>query len=444
MRPTKTSARRLALALCDRLNEIYCPGRGNLMLDPEVPDVPAKGRGYDALPDLGSLVVAGSTNLASPSMMAHMDVSPHPAAALSDAIVSALNNNLLFRELSPVASRIEESLVALFTDALDLDRRWTGTFVSGGSLASLTALFAACGGFGDRQRRDEQRLYVSESVHSSITKAAAVLGLAAPHVILVPSDSTGRMKVGALEQSLAANRGHLSIVVGILGSTLHGAVDSLAGLGHTAMKHGAWFHIDAVYGGALAFSRRNRALLEGLELADSMALGPQKWMYVPRLCALLLIKGRDCFDASLGMDLPYSVTGEQHRGKWGLQGSRRADAVTLWLMLQVVGTNQIGEFIDRSIDLTAKFHDLPQASEVYEPIHDPQLNLQCFRARKGWSGTSAEALHWRLTQELGPCVSLVHWRGEPLLRSVLLSPATELADLENLLAALTRMGRTAR
>ena len=436
MRLSKKTARRLALEMCEQFDEIYRPVGPIPTSLPELPEVPVEARGYDVLPELWSLVVAGSSRLASPLMMGHMDSAPHPAAALSDAIVSALNNNLLFRELSPIASGIEESLVELFVDALRLGRGWTGTFVSGGSLANLTALFAACGGFSDRQSRDQCRFYVTDSVHTSVMKAAAVLGIAPEHVIVVQSDATGRMSDGALDQCLAIRQGCRNIVVGMLGSTIHGAVDPLAGLGRTARRHGAWFHVDAIYGAALAFSRRNRRLLEGLNLADSMVLGPQKWMYVPRLSSVLLVKGQDRFDERLGMDLPYSATGEPHRGKWGLQGSRRADAVTLWLMLQVVGTRRVGELVDDSVELAGEFHRLLQSSHEFEPTHIPQLNLQCFRRRGGWLGSSAASMHRRLTERRGPWVSLSQWRGEFLFRSVLLSPGTGVAELETLLATL--------
>ena len=102
-----------------------------------------QGGGLDALPEVWADMVAGSAKLASPWCMGHMDTAPHPAAcaprgqlpgatrpvvaslcrpallllllptigvlrALPDALVSSLNNNLLFREISPLASVVEE------------------------------------------------------------------------------------------------------------------------------------------------------------------------------------------------------------------------------------------------------------------------------------------------------------------------------------------------
>lgn len=143
----------------------------------DLPSISSAGQGLSAAPELWRLVAEGSAKLGSALMMGHMDTAPHPIAALSDALVSATNNNLLFRELSPIASRIEEAVLEHTIARLDLGENWDGTFVSGGSIANLTALFAACGGFADTSRRADTRLFVPAHSHASIRKAAAVLGV---------------------------------------------------------------------------------------------------------------------------------------------------------------------------------------------------------------------------------------------------------------------------
>ena len=92
-----------------------------------------RGCGMAGLPALWDRIVAGSTKLASPWMSGHMDSAPHPAAALTQALVSALNNNLLFRELSPFASQVEDDLSDFFCRQLELSDDWLGIFASGGS-----------------------------------------------------------------------------------------------------------------------------------------------------------------------------------------------------------------------------------------------------------------------------------------------------------------------
>ena len=444
MKLSEEASRLLSESLCDQLENIYAHGRPIPRELPVLPDFPKEGRGYRSLPELWSLVVAGSARLASPVMMGHMDTAPHPAAALSDAIVSALNNNLLFRELSPIASQIEEGLISLFVERLGLGDGWAGTFASGGSLANLTALFAACGGFAEPGGRDRVRIYVTDSIHASVKKAAAILGMTPGQVIIVASDEIGRMVPEVLDASLQGNGGCQNIVVGVLGSTIHGAVDPLDQIGKIAGKHGAWFHVDAIYGGALSLSSRNRSFLAGIDRADSVVLGPQKWMYVPRLSAMVLVKDRERFDRSLGVDLPYSATGETHRGKWGLQGSRRADAVTLWLTLQTVGLDGIAEMIDGSIAMAKDFYELLRSDEVFRSTHAPDLNLVCFKPRQKTGDEAMTRFHRELTETGGPWVSLSRWRGELLFRAVLLSPETREAELRALLKTLAQIIEQAR
>ena len=115
----------------------------------------------EALPGLWQEIVERSTRRAEPTMLGHMDTAPHPVAALTDCVVSALNNNLLFRELSPFASQIEEGVIEAFAQRLGLPVSSTGTFCSGGAIANLTALVVACGGFENIESRDRVRLHVS-------------------------------------------------------------------------------------------------------------------------------------------------------------------------------------------------------------------------------------------------------------------------------------------
>lgn len=249
---------------------------------------------------------------------------------------------------------------------------------------------------------------------------------------MLPGDDVGRPDPDALDDALATDHSRRRIVVGVLGSTIHGAVDPIARLGAVAARHGAWFHIDAIYGGALAYSNLRREFLQGIASADSIVVGPQKWLYVPRLSSILLVRGRSRFDGRLGTDLPYSSTGEQHRGKWGLQGSRRADAVTLWLLLQVLGTASIGRMIDDGIERARQLHAILRSDGILEPTHAPDLNLQCFRPIAPISEHRMRAAHQRLAEIGGPWVSLSRWRDELIFRSVLLSPRTDLTHLHRL------------
>ena len=428
----------LASTLGRTLETIYRPATGRVIpSETQVTSIlPEEGVGAEALPGLWQEIVERSTRLAEPTMLGHMDTAPHPVAALTDCVVSALNNNLLFRELSPFASQIEEGLIEAFAQRLGLPVSSTGTFCSGGSIANLTALFVACGGFENIESRDRVRLHVSECHHASVMKAAAVLGIPKAHILVMPGDDTGRCQPSALDEQLSRHAGLHNIVAVVAGSTIHGAIDPLAEIGAICRRHDAWFHVDAIYGGALCFSGQHRHHLAGVDVADSVVIGPQKWMYVPRVCAVVLFRAGAEHDARFGVSLPYSVTGAAHRGQWGLQGSRRADALTLWTLLQVIGTRALGLQIDSAMALTEAFHGRLVDRMMTEPAHRPELNLQCFSLNGVTAEDKITARHRRMTTDAPGWFSLSRWRDRLYFRAVLLPPETTLTQLDELLSAL--------
>jgi len=143
---TADRLRELLSSLAERLAATISPSRPLPEAVPTPASIPEVGLGITALNDLWSEIVSGSAMLGCPGMIGHMNTAPDPIASLTDALVSQLNNNLIFEELSPVASQIEELLIKEFATRLNLPAETTGTFCSGGSLANLTALFAAVGG----------------------------------------------------------------------------------------------------------------------------------------------------------------------------------------------------------------------------------------------------------------------------------------------------------
>lgn len=418
--PDKETFAQLASELVEVLDGIYTAKRPIPDTCQTLPDIPAIGGGAAALPELWQTIVDGSTNLASPYMSGHMDTAPHPYGVLTQTLVSALNNNMLFRELSPIASDIEENLITLFGERLGLSTDWGGTWASGGSIANLTALFAAVGGYSDTSRRDLVHMLLPASGHASLKKAAAILGIPPTQIHYLQCDDAGRIDVDVLKQSLSAlPKDARPVVVSVLGTTIHGSVDRINDIATLCQQYGAWHHVDAIYSGALMFSTTHRHFLKGLDRADSIVLGPQKWMYVPRVSAVVMIKGRDHFDETLGIAMPYSISGESHRGFWGIQGSRPADAVVLWALLQTLGMDAMGEMVDRSIALTQEFHTLLNGTRYFTPTHTPDLNLQTIRPTTGHNVMDIQS---KLHEHGGLWASVSDWNGERLLRTVLLSP----------------------
>src|SRR5207244_8048856 len=92
-------------------------------------------------------------------------------------------------------------------------------------------------------------------------------------------------------------------IVGVAGTTSTGVIDALPELAMIARENDCWFHVDAAYGGALAFSDKHEEKLRGIESANSITFDPHKWMFVPFACGATLVRDggnvlRDSFDIS--------------------------------------------------------------------------------------------------------------------------------------------------
>ncbi|MDX1973159.1 MAG: pyridoxal-dependent decarboxylase [Candidatus Sumerlaeia bacterium] len=405
------------------LEELYQRKHVFPQSDPIVRPIAEAGLASSEFGSLWKQALDASTVLLSEEQFGHMDTFVHPVAAVSDALIGALNNNPLWREISPYASAVEEYLVAEFRQRLGLDAEAQGIFCSGGSLANLTGYFAGCGGFDSDLERDNVWFFCSEAAHASVKKSAAVLGISKSRRCLIPCDNEGRLDPQALRKEMAtvARKDRRLIINAVVGSTLHGAVDPLQEIAQIAQEFCAWLHVDAVYGGNLCYSPTHSGLLKGIERADSLSFAPQKWMFVPRLCAMVYVRSAENFHSALRWPMSYSASGNDSRGQWGIQGSRRPDALTLYFTLQALGTRQLGEWIDASVQHTRDFHDFLNRSKLFQPLHQPQMNLQLFDLG---DGSRNRAFQEELTKRNGPWVSLARWRNRDVLRAVLLHPDT--------------------
>ncbi len=222
-----------------------------------------------------------------PRFLAFIPGTPTVVAAIADM---ALSPAMIFG-----GSRLEAGMVL---DAEDAALRWLadaagfpasaqGTFVSGGSIANLSALVAARGNRHAAPRR--QVIVAGASAHSSMAAAARIMGCdlcAAP-----PADDHGRLTGATLAAALEGRDPEdVVAVVATAGATNNGAVDDLAGVAEVCTARGIWLHVDGAYGGAALLSPRTRPLFDGIERADSFIVNPHKWLYAPFDCAAVLYR----------------------------------------------------------------------------------------------------------------------------------------------------------
>jgi L-2,4-diaminobutyrate decarboxylase len=383
-------------------------------LEQPLPDTAA------ALEELEGLYLRDAIYFHDPKYAAHLNCPVVIPALVGEAILSAVNSSMDTWDQSAGATMIERRLIDWTAERLQLGQNADGIFTSGGSQSNFQALLIArnhaaaglrlgAGNTGNTKAAgntgnagtggnpalrlpallEKLRIFTSEDSHFSIRKSASMLGLGYDAVVSVPCDTHHRMDPAALASALAqAHEAGLvpMAVVATAGTTDFGAVDPLAELAALARAYGAWFHIDAAYGGGLMVSGRYRQLLDGTGLADSVTVDFHKTFFQPVSSSALLLREASMLshvtyhadylnpESAARAEIPNQVDKS-------IQTTRRFDALKLWLTLRIMGADAIGALFDEAIDLATRVGEVLAEDPDFELAAQPQLSTLVFRYR---------------------------------------------------------------
>jgi glutamate/tyrosine decarboxylase-like PLP-dependent enzyme len=414
-------------------------------LDPSLPETP---QSEAVLLSQLQTVIAGSINPAHPGYIGHMDPLPTTVSVLSDLVIGALNNNMFSVELSPMLSRLEFQVLQQIAAYFGLGDQAGGVLVSGGSLANLQAIAVArnlkLGSMhqGLTHLNKKPVILASEVAHTSLVKAAMVLGLGTEAVIPVAVNANSQMDPGDLIAHIEQAKSSQQIpfcVVATAGTTTTGNIDPLPAIAKIAHEYDLWFHVDAAYGGSILFSPEHRHRLTGIEQADSITFNPQKWLYVTKVCAMILFREIDLLNHSFRIQAPYmqSFPDVPNLGDMTLQGTRHPDILKFWLSLQQIGLSGYAELINQSYHLTEYFLKAVKIRPYLELASEPDMNLICFRSTPTWiPADNWDAwntyLQIQLLKSGSIFLSLPLYRQHRWLRAVLLNPFTDKTIIDQL------------
>ena len=381
----------------------------------------------DVLEEVRSQILPRTVNFQNPRYMGHMDSVPVAITIWADALVSAINNNMLSYELSPIFTQIEAQLMQWFGKLFGMGTNCFGTLTAGGSLANISAILLARNWKQPLSKTlgNSNKLvaFVSDAAHTSFEKAMNVIGVGKENLVRVPTNHRGEIILDELEaaiQKTIREGKQPFFVAAIAGTTVTGAVDSIYSVGQIAKKYDCWFHIDAAYGGAGIFTPKLQPIFQGCELADSMTFNPQKWLWVARTCAMLLVKDKQHLIDGFDGELPYMDDQTLNFGNLNLQGTRRTDSLKLWMALKTMGISGCRYLVERSLDLSDNLRQWVDTSPELELVCEPTLNIICLKSTNPKLTNTALRQQWIDEGKLW--LSLPLWKGDRILKAVVLHP----------------------
>jgi aromatic-L-amino-acid decarboxylase len=341
----------------------------------------------------------------SPHYFGQFNPAPLAIGVWADALCSALNQNAGAWRNGPTSALIEAQVIGWLCELMGYGPGAFGVLASGGSEANLIALKCArdkaAGDICDQGARalpNDLTVYTSEQCHFSVERSLDILGLGRRSLRKIATDERFHIRLDLLRAAIEKDRseGRLPIcIVGIAGTTSTGVIDPLPELAAIAHENNCWFHVDAAYGGGLAFSDQHKHKLQGIELANSITFDPHKWMFVPFACGTTLVRDggkvlRDSFDMSpeyLSEDRGFADA-QYDFFRYGQMGTRRFNALKLWMAFKSMGKVGYAETTERHIELTEYFAARLDALADFARVGEIETAVCCFR----YSPASVRAL----------------------------------------------------
>lgn len=363
-------------------------------------------------------------------------------SVVADAIVSSCNVFAGSWLSGSGAAQMETNTIRWLSEAYGLPAQAGGHFLSGGSHASLTALMLA------REERLDGDLargtaYCSDQTHASVARAFRILGIPTGNLRTLASDDHYRLPVAALRRAItddrAAGRKPFCVVANA-GTTSTGAVDPIAGIAEVCRAEHLWLHIDGAYGAAAALYLDE--LKQSLCLADSLAMDPHKWLFQPLEIGCVLVRDGALLPKHFTMHADYfdNLGAGRSYLEEGMQLTRAARTLKLWMSLQVFGIDAFRAAIARGLEIAREVERRVRAGDTFEIVTPAELGIVTFRVRgRVDRGAALIDLCTQLRDSGFAMLSTTRLRGEQVLRMCTINPRTTDEDIAQTLARLERL-----
>jgi aromatic-L-amino-acid/L-tryptophan decarboxylase len=367
-------------------------------------EAPPKGEPFETmLRDMENLILPGITHWQSPNFFAFFPANTSFPSMLGELLSAGLGVQGMLWATSPACTELETHVLDWMVEMLRLPQKFSSKGSGGGviqdtaSSASLCALLAArerATHFASNDRGCDGKLvaYTSSQAHSSIEKAVKIAGVGRENLRLVGVDDAFAMRPDALALEIEHDRSAGRIpcfVCASVGTTSSNAIDPLREIGGICREHNIWLHVDGAMSGTAALCPEFRWIHDGLELADSYAFNPHKWMFTNFDCDCFYVADRKTLIHTLSVLPEYLRNRATESGAvtdyrdWHIQLGRRFRSLKLWFVIRHYGIEGLQYHIRRHVELAQQFATWVREDAHFELAAPVPLNLICFRHRGG-------------------------------------------------------------
>ncbi len=414
---------------------------------PERPSDPA-----DVIAALADAVEPGLLAVSSGRFFGFVIGGATPAALAADWLTTTWDQNAGLYVGGPPAAVVEEVAGRWLAELFTLPAHVSLGFVTGAQMANVTGLAVARHEVLRRQGWDVEvdglvgappvRVFVGGERHVTIDRALRLLGIGTAAITSVEVDAQGRMRTDLLREALAVTTGP-AIVCAQAGNVNTGSVDDLSEICDSAHDSGAWVHVDGAFGLWAAASPRLRALVAGVDRADSWSTDAHKWLNVPYDSGLVFCAHPDAHRASMGVRASYLVhaaDGERDAMEYNPEFSRRARGFPVYAALRAMGRSGVVDLVERCCSLAQRFARQLAAADGVELLNEVVLNqaLVRFLSPDGDHDAHTRRVIQRVQRD-GTCfLTGTTWQGKAAMRISVSNWLTDESDVDRSVEAILR------
>lgn len=377
---------------------------------------PARGEDFaEVLKDVDALILPAVTHWNHPNFHGLFSTSTSSVGVFGEMLAAAFDMKAMLWRTSPASTELEEVVLEWLRRMMNLPAEFKGIIYDTASVSTLHAIAVAREKLNLRIREDGMsgrddlpllRVYCSEHVHSSIDKAAILLGLGQKSLCKIPTDERFEMIPEKLAEAVEEDRrnGFLPFcVVATIGTTSSSSVDPVEKIADICEKNNLWLHVDTAYAGSTAIIPEFRRYFKGINRADSIVTNPHKWLFTPFDLSVLYVKDLDLLKKTFSLVAEYLKVAESvtNQMDYGIQLGRRFRSLKLWFVMRYFGQEGLIERLREHCRLARLFASWVDESYNFELLAPVPFALVCFRAApEGVAETELDALNEKMMNDI--------------------------------------------